>query len=99
MSGGHFDYPGFPIHDFAEKLQFEIENNEKPAEGDSDHFPQEFDEKTINRLKFVRNLTFLVSDLAYHVDYLYSADTSPEGFEKNFKKALKKYVEMSMNEK
>jgi|688.fasta_scaffold1641002_1 hypothetical protein len=76
MSGGHYDYKNFYMHDIAQAIDNDVENNE------SGEYPMS--EETIKRMKIISHLLHLTGSLTYFADYLYSGDSGEETFIRRF---------------
>lgn len=86
MSGGHFvgsSYPYYPVHQFADELENDIENNSK--EDEYGYCPK-YSEETLAYLRQqVKNIRKL-SEVMRAIDYLYSGDHSEDSFVRVIKK-------------
>lgn len=86
MSGGKFvgsSYPYYPVHQFADELENEIDNNSK--EDEYGYCPK-YSEETLAYLREqVRNIRKL-SEVMRAIDYLYSGDHGEDSFMRAVKK-------------
>jgi hypothetical protein len=91
MSGGHFNdngYTYYPVDNFADQLEIEIERNEIPSEWDHCYnFPPEVIHVLQKSLPEIRR----VAKLMKHIDYLYSGDYGEDTF-------LKRIAELDSEE-
>lgn len=89
MSGGHFgDYDYYKVSQFADELEVEIENNDKPDEygWKHNHDPEVIDylEAQIPKLR-------KMAEIMRAVDYLYSGDYGDDSFLLRVKEVEAKY--------
>lgn len=80
MSGGHFNDNGheyYKVSQFADELQFEIENNSK--EGERGYCPN-FSKETVKELEKWLPRIQQISQIMRCIDYLYSGDHGEETF-------------------
>lgn len=75
MSGGYFDYAFVELHDFIQKLEYEISNNGKESEGFQTYSPEviELLQEAIPTLRKAHKIMHLS-------EYLYSGDIGEETF-------------------
>lgn len=80
MSGGHFnhnEYIYYRVHQFADELENEIENNEKPDEYD---YCQGLSQEVLHVLKLqIKNIN-KTAKIMKAIDYLYSGDHGEDSF-------------------
>jgi len=78
MSGGNFgDYDYYKVHQFADELEVEIHNNNKP---DEYGYVRNYSPETIKYLrKQLRQMRY-TADIMRHVDYLFSGDHGEDSF-------------------
>ena len=89
MSGGHFgDYDYYKVHQFADELEVEIHNNNKPDEygWKSNHDPDVIDvlQEQIPKLR-------KMAEIMKACDYLYSGDIGDDSFLLRIKEIEEKY--------
>jgi hypothetical protein len=89
MSGGHFgDYDYYKVFQFADELEVDIDNNNKPDEygWKSNHDPDVIDvlQEQIPKLR-------KMAEIMRHIDYLYSSDIGEDGFLLRMKETEVKY--------
>ena len=78
MSGGHFgDYDYYKVHQFADELEVEIHNNNKP---DEYGYVKNYSPETIKYLRKQLRQMRMTADIMRHVDYLYAADHDEDSF-------------------
>ena len=78
MSGGHFgDYDYYKVHQFADELEVEIHNNNKP---DEYGYVKNYSPETIKYLRKQLRLMRYTAEIMRHVDYLYSGDHGEDTF-------------------
>jgi len=86
MSGGHFvgsSYPYYPVNQFADELENDIENNSKE---DEYGYCPDYSEETLAYLRQqVKNIRKL-SEVMRAIDYLYSGDHGEDSFMRVIKK-------------
>ena len=81
MSGGHFNdcgYVYYEVAQFADELEVEIQNNDKPDE--YGYAPPNFSPETIKYLRKQLRQMRKVSEIMRHIDYLYSGDHGEDSF-------------------
>ena len=93
MSGGHFgDYDYYKVHQFADELEVDIDNNGKPDEygWKSNHDPEVIDclQEQLPKLR-------KMAEIMRHIDYLYSGDIGDDGFLLRMKETEEKYAILS----
>jgi len=91
MSGGHFDHKQWVMHDIAETIELEIEqndSNEKNEYGEclGNHYPPE----VIDKFKEAEELLCKAYDMVRCIDYLLSGDTGPDSFLQSWKDKVDK---------
>ena len=89
MSGGHFgDYDYYKVSQFADELEVDIDNNNKPDEYGwmSNHDPEVIDclQEQLPKLR-------KMAEIMRHIDYLYSGDIGDDGFLLRMKEVEAKY--------
>jgi hypothetical protein len=89
MSGGHFgDYDYYKVHQFADELEVDIDNNGKPDEygWKSNHDPDVIDvlQEQIPKLR-------KMAEIMKACDYLYSGDIGDDSFLLRMKEIEEKY--------
>jgi hypothetical protein len=89
MSGGHFgDYDYYKVHQFADELEVDIDNNNKPDEygWKSNHDPDVIDvlQEQLPKLR-------KMAEIMKACDYLYSGDIGDDGFLLRIKEIEEKY--------
>ena len=78
MSGGHFgDYDYYKVHQFADELEVEIHNNNKP---DEYGYVKNYSPETIKYLRKQLRQMRMTADIMRAVDYLYAADHDEDSF-------------------
>ena len=78
MSGGHFgDYDYYKVHQFADELEVEIDNNNKP---DEYGYVKNYSPETIKYLRKKLRQMRMTADIMRHIDYLYAADHDEDSF-------------------
>ena len=92
MSGGHFgDYDYYKVYQFADELEVEIQNNNKPDEYGYD--PYNYSPETIKYLRKQLRLMRYVAEIMRHIDYLYSGDHGEDSFMHRVKEVEKHWEE------
>ena len=89
MSGGHFgDYDYYKVHQFADELEVEIDNNGKPDEygWKSNHDPD-----VIAVLQEQLPKLRKMAEIMKACDYLYSGDIGDDSFLLRMKEIEEKY--------
>ena len=90
MSGGHFgDYDYYKVHQFADELEVEIHNNNKP---DEYGYVKNYSPETIKYLRKQLRQMRMTADIMRHIDYLYSGDIGDDGFLLRMKETEQKYA-------
>ena len=89
MSGGHFgDYDYFKVYQFADELEVDIDNNDKPDEygWKSNHDPDVIDvlQEQLPKLR-------KMAEIMKACDYLYSGDIGDDSFLLRIKEIEEKY--------
>lgn len=91
MSGGHFGncgYDYYKVSQFADELELDIDNNDKPDEygWKHNHDPDVIDvlQEQIPKLR-------KMAEIMRHIDYLYSGDIGDDGFLLRMKETEAKY--------
>ena len=80
MSGGHFNGNGYiyyQVNQFADELENDIENNNKP---DEYGYAPAFNEEVISYLKSKLPEIRKMSEIMRAMDYLYSGDHGEDSF-------------------
>lgn len=94
MSGGHFcdcGYDYYKVAQFADELEEEIQNNNKPDEYGYD--PYNFSPETLKYLRKQLRQMRKVSEIMRHIDYLYSGDHGEDSFMERVKNVEKNWAE------
>jgi len=89
MSGGHFgDYDYYKVSQFADELELDIDNNDKPDEygWKHNHDPDVIDVLR-EQIPKLRKMATIMRD----IDYLYSGDIGDDGFLLRMKEVEEKY--------
>ena len=90
MSGGHFgDYDYYKVAQFADELEVEIQNNNKPDE--YEYAPPNFSPETIKYLRKQLLKMRKMAEIMRHIDYLYSGDHGEDSFMERVKEVEAKY--------
>ena len=90
MSGGHFgDYDYYKVHQFADELEVEIHNNNKP---DEYGYVKNYSPETIKYLRKQIPQMYKVAEIMRAVDFLYAADHGEDSFMKVVKEIEEKYL-------
>ena len=93
MSGGHFDYQQYRLHDIAEKIEEEIEsNNVKPDYWWGEWNGQVYSDDTIDEFKKAIAYLKIAECYAQRTDWLLSGDDGEDTFHERLKKELDKLV-------
>ena len=93
MSGGHFgDYHYYKVAQFADELEVEIQNNDKPDE--CGYAPPNFSPETLKYLRKQLRQMRKTAEIMRHVDYLYSGDHGEDSFMVNVKQVEKNWAEV-----
>jgi hypothetical protein len=93
MSGGHFgDYDYYKVAQFADELEVEIQNNNKPDEYGYDAY--NYSPETIKYLRKQLRQIREVSEIMRHIDYLYSGDHGEDSFMWRVKEVEKHWEEI-----
>jgi hypothetical protein len=91
MSGGHFTdcgYDYYKVAQFADELEEEIDNNDKPDEYGWKH---NYDPEVIDCLQAQLPKLRKMAEIMRHIDYLYSGDIGDDGFLLRMKETEIKY--------
>ena len=92
MSGGHFDYQQYRLHDIAESIEEEIShNNIKPDGWDAwcgEWNGQLYSDETIEKFKEGVKFLRIAETYAQRIDWLLSGDDGEEEFHKRLKQDL-----------
>jgi len=83
MSGGHYDYAYYKLHDLADGLENDIRKNH---EEDEFNYASHFSDECIEALKKCQNLFAVAAELGHDVEWLYSGDYSEDTFLESFNK-------------
>jgi len=92
MSGGHFNhnsYIYYRVHQFADELKNEIEQNNIEDEWG---YAPELSEETLNLLRQKVSEFYKIAEEMRHIDYLYSGDYSEESFMERMKESNEKIL-------
>jgi hypothetical protein len=90
MSGGHFgDYDYYKVHQFADELEVDIDNNDKPDEYGWKH---NHDPEVLEYLKEQLPKMRKMAEIMRHIDYLYSGDHGDDSFMERVKEVEEKYA-------
>ena len=91
MSGGHFgDYDYYKVQQFADELEVEIQNNNKP---DEYGYAPNFSPETIKYLRKQLRQMRKMAEIMRHIDYLYSGDHGDDSFMDRVKEVEKHWEE------
>ena len=93
MSGGHFNdcsYDYYKVEQFADELEVEIQNNNKP---DEYGYTYNYSPETLKYLKKQLRRMREVSEIMRHIDYLYSGDHGEDSFMYSVKEVEKRWKE------
>ena len=91
MSGGHFgDYDYYKVAQFADELEVEIQNNNKPDEYE---YAPNFSPETIKYLRKQLLKMRKMAEIMRHIDYLYSGDHGDDTFMERVKEVEKHWEE------
>ena len=91
MSGGNFgDYDYYKVHQFADELEVEIHNNNKP---DEYGYVKNYSPETIKYLRKQLRQMRMTADIMRHIDYLYAADHDEDSFMYRVKEVEKHWEE------
>jgi len=91
MSGGHFgDYDYYKVHQFADELEVEIHNNNKP---DEYGYVKNYSPETIKYLRKQLRQMRMTADIMRACDYLYASDYGEDSFMEKIKEIEEKYTE------
>jgi len=85
MSGGHFDYQQYRMHDVAEQIKEAIERNDTPDEYD---YCANYSKETLNKFRKAIELLTEAEAYAQRIDWLLSGDDSEESFHRRLKEEL-----------
>ena len=89
MSGGHFgDYDYYKVAQFADELEVEIQNNNKPDEYE---YAPNLSPETIKYLRKQLLKMRKMAEIMRHIDYLYSGDHGDDSFLLRVKEVEAKY--------
>ena len=94
MSGGYFNdcgYDYYKVEQFADELEEEIQNNNKPNEYG---YTNNYSPETIKYLRKQLRQMRKVSEIMRHIDYLYSGDHGEDSFMSCVKGVEKKWEEI-----
>lgn len=91
MSGGHFgDYDYYKVAQFADELEVEIQNNNKPDEYE---YALNLSPETIKYLRKQLLKMRKMAEIMRHIDYLYSGDHGDDSFMYRVKEVEKHWKE------
>ena len=92
MSGGYFNdrgYEYYKVEQFADELEVEIQNNNKPDEYEYD--APNLSPETIKYLRKQLRQMRKTAEIMRHIDYLYSGDHGEDSFMERVKEVEAKY--------
>ncbi len=87
MSGGHFDYQQYRLHDMATEIKRLIDSNGVP---DEYGYVRHYKDITITKFKKAIELLRQAETYVQRIDWLVSGDDSEESFHKRLKEELRK---------
>ena len=91
MSGGHFDYQQYRLHDMAESISELIASNES---GETDEYGEKigrfYSDDTIAKFKRTERSLRAAEAMVQRVDWLVSGDDGEEEFHKRWDEELSK---------
>lgn len=92
MSGGHFEYKQWQIHQAAEDIEREIARNDSEERDEwggiqGYHYPPEI----IERFKEAAHTLHQAAEMMQRVDWLLSGDDGQESFLKRWNEEVRKY--------
>ena len=93
MSGGHFNdcgYDYYKVAQFADELEVEIQNNNKPNEYE---YALNLSPETIKYLRKQLRQMRKMAEIMRHIDYLYSGDHGEDSFMVRVKEVEKRWEE------
>ena len=91
MSGGHFGdcgYDYYKVAQFADELEVEIQNNDKP---DEYQYAPNLSPETLKYLRKQLIPMRKMAEIMRHIDYLYSGDHGEDSFMERVKEVENKY--------
>ena len=92
MSGGHFDYLQYRIHDIAEQIKELIASNEDKTPHEWGGFVgRHYSPETIQRFKEAEHTLRQAAEMAQRVDWLVSSDDSEESFHSRWAEEVPDY--------
>jgi hypothetical protein len=88
MSGGHFDYNQYRLHEMADEIERLILRNGKEPEPQNEWWYYEYSEETIN--EFLKAIQLLRTAAIYvqRIDWFVSGDDSEKSFHSRLKEEL-----------
>lgn len=91
MSGGHFDYQQYRLHDIAQSISELIESNDDTAENQfGDRIGRGYSPETIARFREAIHALRVAEVYAQRVDWLVSCDDSEDCFHRRLADDLAK---------
>jgi len=89
MSGGHFDYQQYRLHDIAQSIEEIIAHNNVENEYG---YSYGFSEETLEEFRKAVDYLKIAEVYVQRVDWLVSGDDGEDDFHKRLKKELQKIV-------
>ena len=85
MSGGHFDYQQYMLHDIAVMIDELVASNNEP---DTFGYARNYSEDTIKKFKSASATLELAGAMAQRIDWLVSGDDSEDTFNARWKEEV-----------
>lgn len=82
MSGGHFDYNQYKLHQIADEIDEIIYKNDVENEWG---YKYNYSEETLNKFRYVSSQLKELSAMVQRIDWLVSGDDGEDDFHKRWK--------------
>lgn len=91
MSGGHFDYKQYALHDIADQIQNVIDNNHSVEKNEwGENKGRAYKPEVIEEFAMAVRILRCAAVYAHRIDYLLSGDDSEESFMERLLEDLEK---------
>ena len=80
MSGGHFDYNQYRLHEMADEIERLISRNGRDPEPDESFWRYDYSPQTIKQFRIAMQLLRRAAVYVQRIDWLVSGDDSEESF-------------------
>jgi Rad3-related DNA helicase len=89
MSGGHFDYNQYRLHEMADEIERLISRNGKEPDEWQEWWKYEYTKETINEFEKAVKLLRYAAVYVQRIDWFVSGDDSEESFHSRLNEELK----------